>query len=233
MRIASILILSALAFGSPATASEHRLSGAATAVDGDTLDFSGTRVRLLGIDAPEAKQSCKRGEQSWSCGTDARDTMAGLIAGQTVECHASETDVYGRLLATCYRDELDLGLAMIESGMAVTRDNSPERYVAAEALRKTHRVGIWSGTFQAPAEWRAANPAQLPTPAKVSQRLQRPASERAYRNSFGCAIKGNRNKRGEWIYHLPGRPYYDQTRPEQLFCTEAEAQRAGYRRSKA
>ena len=44
-------------------------------------------------------------------------------------------------------------------------------------------------------------------------------------------IKGNQNRRGQWIYHLLGMPYYDQTRPEQLFCTEAEAQAAGYRRA--
>jgi hypothetical protein len=26
-------------------------------------------------------------------------------------------------------------------------------------------------------------------------------------------------------------PYYDQTRPEEIFCTEAEARAAGYRRA--
>ena len=26
-------------------------------------------------------------------------------------------------------------------------------------------------------------------------------------------------------------PYYDQTRPEEIFCTEAEAQAAAYRRA--
>jgi hypothetical protein len=32
---------------------------------------------------------------------------------------------------------------------------------------------------------------------------------------------------------LPGHPYYNATRAEEMFCTEAEAQAAGYRRSKA
>jgi hypothetical protein len=50
---------------------------------------------------------------------------------------------------------------------------------------------------------------------------------------LGCAIKGNRNRRGEWIYHLQGQEYYEDTRPEELFCTEREAQAAGYRRAKA
>lgn len=43
-------------------------------------------------------------------------------------------------------------------------------------------------------------------------------------------IYGNRNRRGQWIYHLPGMPYYDETRAEVIFCAEAEAQAAVYRR---
>jgi hypothetical protein len=53
-----------------------------------------------------------------------------------------------------------------------------------------------------------------------------------------CRIKGNINLRGERIYHVPGRPYYDDTRVdilkgERWFCTEAEARSAGWRKSRA
>ena len=34
----------------------------------------------------------------------------------------------------------------------------------------------------------------------------------------------------EWIYHIPGMPYYEQTRAEEMFCTEAQARAAGYLR---
>jgi len=49
-----------------------------------------------------------------------------------------------------------------------------------------------------------------------------------------CAIKGNVNSQGGKIYHLPGGAYYDKTdiKPEEgdrWFCTEAEAQAAGFR----
>src|SRR3546814_9625845 len=46
-----------------------------------------------------------------------------------------------------------------------------------------------------------------------------------------CLIKGNHSQRGEWIYHLPGMPYYNATRAEAYFCTEAEAQAVRYRRA--
>lgn len=50
----------------------------------------------------------------------------------------------------------------------------------------------------------------------------------------GAALmKGNRRRRGDWIYHLPDMPYCNETRAEEMFCTEAEAIAAGYRRSRA
>jgi endonuclease YncB( thermonuclease family) len=216
---------------------EQRIKGTATAVDGDTLDLGGVRVRLLGIDAPESRQECQKEGKSWKCGEDASAMLAELVQDSQIECLSRETDVYGRLVATCSRDGLDLGLAMIEAGLAITLDNSPQKYAAVEALRKTYKVGIWSSDFQPPKDWRAQNsrdlPKTAPRPSQAASRQQSRPAEQVYRNQLGCAIKGNRNKRGEWIYHMPGRPYYDQTRPEELFCTEAEARRAGYRRSKS
>jgi hypothetical protein len=45
-----------------------------------------------------------------------------------------------------------------------------------------------------------------------------------------CVIKGNRGLHG-WIYHVPGMPYYAETRAEEVFCSEAAARAAGYRRA--
>ena len=54
----------------------------------------------------------------------------------------------------------------------------------------------------------------------------------------GCNIKGNVSiETGERIYHVPGQKYYRQTRispqhGERWFCTEAEARKAGWRKSR-
>ena len=51
-------------------------SGAARAVDGDSLELGGHRVRLYGIDAPERRQTCKKGRRNdamrppGTCGID-------------------------------------------------------------------------------------------------------------------------------------------------------------------
>lgn len=52
-----------------------------------------------------------------------------------------------------------------------------------------------------------------------------------------CLIKGNINASGEHIYHMPGQRYYDATRidlwrGERWFCSESDANAAGFRRSR-
>jgi len=55
--------------------------------------------------------------------------------------------------------------------------------------------------------------------------------------SEACLIKGNISQNtGERIYHVPGQEWYgktviDTSRGERWFCSEDEAQRAGWRRA--
>ena len=53
----------------------------------------------------------------------------------------------------------------------------------------------------------------------------------------GCDIKGNVNDKGERIYHVPGGQFYDKTiidprEGDRWFCSPAEAEANGFRRSK-
>jgi len=55
--------------------------------------------------------------------------------------------------------------------------------------------------------------------------------------SANCRIKGNINSDGEKIYHMPGQRYYEDTvispeKGERWFCTEDEAVKNGWRKSK-
>jgi len=55
-------------------------------------------------------------------------------------------------------------------------------------------------------------------------------SKTLYVDSSGRGlIKGNINSKGEKIYHIPGDPWYNKTKAEVWFKTEAEAQAAGFR----
>jgi hypothetical protein len=54
----------------------------------------------------------------------------------------------------------------------------------------------------------------------------------------GCDIKGNISyNTGERIYHVPGQEYYwetriDSSKGERWFCSEDEARKAGWRKSR-
>ena len=46
-----------------------------------------------------------------------------------------------------------------------------------------------------------------------------------------CIVKGNISAKGDKVYHVKGGAFYDKTKPEQCFNTEAEALAAGFRKS--
>ena len=67
MRLVSILL--ALLLPLQPHTNEQLVTGPARVIDGDTLDIAGTRIRLHGIDAPEAQQSCQHGAgRPYGCG---------------------------------------------------------------------------------------------------------------------------------------------------------------------
>lgn len=207
------------------------VSGPATAVDGASLDLTGTRIRLFGIDAPERKQTCERGGQAWTCGTDAAEMLARLVKDAAVDCAGTEQDASGRLLARCSVGGVDLGRSMVTTGLAIVLPAGQGDYADAERRARQYKQGLWGATFAAPAEWRVAHPREVRPTKVAAASIPRgtPAKPRIFRNALGCTIKGNRSYRGVWIYHLPGTEFYEETRAEEFFCTEAKAQAAGYR----
>jgi endonuclease YncB( thermonuclease family) len=223
--IAWVLLLLA----SPALAAT--VSGPAEVVDGDTLEIKGKRIRLFGIDAPEAAQLCYRGAQEWACGHTSADELRVMIGAHELTCNGHEVDQFGRLVAVCTLAGRDLGKLMVAEGWAIAFRRYGDNYVPDEVSARASKAGLWASTFVSPEEHRAAQrEAVNPSPAP---RQQRTRAEAARAPGSDCAIKGNRSRRGEWIYHLPGRPYYNETRAEEMFCSEAAAQAAGYRRSRA
>jgi endonuclease YncB( thermonuclease family) len=233
MRHHSFLALFLLALSSAAHG-QAPVFGVGQAKDGDSLTVGGKEVRLYGIDAPEWDQSCQRGGQDWSCGSAAADRLAQLVTGKNVVCSTVGTDEHKRILGRCMVGATDVNRAMVASGHAVAFRRYSSDYVSAEDSAKANKRGIWSGTFQMPSDYRHAGDAPVPVRPKTSANRGAPravSSDWQARATGNCNIKGNRNRKGQWIYHVPGMPYYDRTRPEELFCTEEEARAAGYRRA--
>lgn len=211
---------------SPALAAT--LSGSAIVIDGDTLEITGKRVRLFGIDAPESTQTCDRQGELWACGKASADQLRGLIGNSELACSGNEVDAYGRLLAVCMIAGVNLNQTLVAQGWATAFRRYSDDYVADETRARAGKLGLWSSSFMAPEDYGTAERGDG-TPTRTAPR---PGVQTFAAPAAGsCSIKGNRNRRGQWIYHLPGMPYYEQTRAEEMFCTEAQAQAAGYRRA--
>ena len=164
-----------------ATATQAQLMlGKATAVDGDSIIFGNSMIRLSAIDALELKQSCSRGGEVWACGEAAKAHLQSLLDRGSLNCRQVDTDQYKRQVSVCSVGRLDLGSAMIAAGYAVSLGHASDVYRLAEGRARDQRTGMWGWEFEIPAEYRAAdsNFVQLrpPDPPK-EQRADRIKSE--------------------------------------------------------
>jgi len=204
------------------------VSGSPRVLDGDSLEIGDVSIRLFGIDAPEGRQTCTRGDEAWRCGDAAARELRRLIGAQSIVCERRDTDTYGRMVARCTAGNTDLAAALTLAGYALAYRQYSNDYVDEEAAAKAAKRGIWASEFVAPWEWRRnprSGPAVGSTQSTQSSESPRPDS---------CLIKGNVNREGVRIYHVPGSPSYEQTRidtarGERWFCSEEEARNAGWR----
>ncbi len=85
----------------------REIVGQGNIVDGDTIKIGAFKIRLTGFDAPESKQKCRRDGKVYNCGLVATEALRQLAAGQTVRCHTTEKDRYGRWLGSCFVANVD------------------------------------------------------------------------------------------------------------------------------
>jgi hypothetical protein len=191
-------------------------------VDGDTLDVDGTRVRLFGVDAPETSQPCRDAKGAvWDCGEWVATRARELWDGRPARCAVEDTDRYGRKVARCSVAGQDLGATLVAQGMALAYLDYSRDYLPQQEEARGAKTGIWAGTFQAPWDYRREPDLDVTNVVVLS--------------APGCEIKGNISSAGR-LYHLPGSRSYARTTihdslGERWFCTEAEAQAAGWRKA--
>ncbi len=116
-------------------------------------------------------------------------------------------------------------------GWALAYRQFSDDYVDQEGDARKAGLGMWRSKFVAPWDWRRGD-RLVAAPANVEP-TKRPANDNA---ATQCLIKGNISSRGERIYHVPGGAYYSRTKispakGERFFCSEAEAEAAGWRAS--
>ncbi len=138
------------------------------AIDGDTVRIrpvdggEETRVRLLGIDAPE---TARDGNPANHWAEQSRDYMIARAEGKTVIVRLEPIGVrdrYGRLLAYLFLSENDnLNLALVRDGQAYADrrfDHSlRSQFELAESEARKKGRGLWAEvTFEQQPRWRQA-----------------------------------------------------------------------------
>ena len=128
------------------------LVGKADIVDGDTIEMSGRRIDLFGIDAPENDQLCEAAGRKWSCGQNATFGLSAIVERQWVHCRIVTTDADGRIAAICRlagANGPDINAAMVRQGWAVADRRPPAPYLAEENAARAAKAGIWVGERRA------------------------------------------------------------------------------------
>jgi endonuclease YncB( thermonuclease family) len=223
-------------------------SHAANAIvrDGDTIQLGDVTYRLDGVDAPEFDQICINDQADpWSCGVEARDQLAKLIAGRNVHCDDLGPDKLFRKrhagVCMVEGDSTSLNQQVAQIGLAISVEPSLKVHAKDDAAKaQADKRGLWKGCFVAPQEFRLGK--KDGALIGSSCRADRDKEIRAVlfpedvAMPPSCAIKARFALRARvtgnvGVYQLQGCRTYAGFRPDRWFCSEDDAQAAGFRRA--
>ena len=215
--------------------------------DGNTMQLGDVTFRLDGLDAPEFDQTCIDDHADpWTCGIEARDQLTRLIGGRDVRCDDLGPDKTSRKrhlgICTVQGDLASLNQQLVRAGLAVSSDGSTKaRFADDAASARDAKAGLWKGCFVAPKEFRSGKKDGALIGAACRSDRDKEIRAALFPEDFaapaGCNIKGKFAVRAHvtfnvGIYHLRGCPSYPAiTEPDRWFCTEDDAQAAGFRKA--
>lgn len=207
-------------------------------IDGDTIELSdGRNLRYIGIDTPETVDP----NRPVGCfGKEASGKNKELVLGKEVELEkdVSDTDRFGRLLRYVYimidGERRMVNELLVREGYANASSYPPDvKYQeflrSAEGIARETNVGMWGPCL-------SGSPDLLPSGTLGGANMDTQTQVQGVTDA-SCQIKGNVSASGDKIYHLPGCGSYektviDETVGERYFCTEQDAEAAGWRKAK-
>ena len=136
-------------------------------LDGDTVllvrgSDAPTKVRLVGIDAPEKEQEY---------GLASKKSLRELVLHKQVQVISQGVDDYGRLLAELKMDGLNVNHEQVRRGMAwnFSRFRSNRELAALQREAQQARRGLWADASAIePSQWRKQHPNTWPVPTAAA-----------------------------------------------------------------
>lgn len=177
-------------------------------IDGDTIKLNdGRRIRYISIDAPEEEKCFAQ---------EAKKINSDLVSSKKVriEMDTNEMDRFGRYLAYVYvqkgEEEVFVNETLLAEGAGeffLDTVNLHYQDLLVQAAEQAHekKKGLWQTC--------------------------------ALNAKEGCQIKGNVDRLDKRWYHLPSFRHYEATEinlehGDRWFCTEEDAQAAGFERAR-
>ena len=117
-------------------------------IDGDTIVLNGEKIRFSGIDTPELKQTCMKGEQKVFCGMFARMLLIKKIGNETPKCISEGKDAYKRTLAECFINGESLSGFLVRSGYAFAYRKYSKKFIKEEEFAKENKLGMRTMEFE-------------------------------------------------------------------------------------
>jgi endonuclease YncB( thermonuclease family) len=217
--------------------------------DGDSLTLGNARYRLHGIDSPELDQVClDENGGVWACGIQARDRLKEFIGERQVHCDDKGPDPslpQRRRVGECRvrGEQITLHQWLVRQGWALNFEpDAKGLYKGDQEQARVSLSGLWRGCFTTPQDFRLGNKGTAnllgPSCAALDDKRKRVLLFPDYPPMPpGCTIKGKFALRAQitshrGIYHMQGCRSYQRTKsPDRWFCSEADAQAAGFRKA--
>lgn len=159
MLVAMVLCLGTEATAQPAprpATDTTPITGQPRIINTASLSVNGKRIVLFGVDPMMKDQPCFVDNRGWDCGTAAQRILMNLIGREPVTCNPRLVELTGRIYAKCFVNNQDIGLALVEAGMALTVPEETNEYDVAQQEAMKKKAGIWRGKFLTPEEFRRA-----------------------------------------------------------------------------
>ena len=151
------------------------LTGYPRVIDGDTIEVSGEKVRLICIDTPESKYKNKAqlcDDNKTNCGQMATDYLVEMIHISTifddadrVICEYTKRDMYGRILGECFGLDYNNRQGKVSYNRQLLEDGYAYYYPCVEHKEwkqifqdsYDNKIGLFQYGFQEPKQWRKAH----------------------------------------------------------------------------